>query len=153
VCYFTLTKRHCAHERHVSSPLACRPYRIDWLRSSRVCKDKDWYNRISRLKMFRWRMRGTKNRRRIYSVFINTVRWGLAQQGKLQSFSTRAATSASYRPTKRPSDSSWSGSLANNLAAKRTNGAGRKVNAVSDRLGEKNCDEASRLLPRESAFY
>ena len=27
---------------------------------------------------------------------------GVLQQGKLQSFSTRAATSASYRPTKRP---------------------------------------------------
>ena len=98
-------------------------------------------------------MRGIKQSQEDLFGFINTISVGWAQQGKLQSFSTRAATSASYRPTKRPSDSSWSGSLANNLAAKRTNGAGRKVNAVSDRLGEKNCAEASRLLPRESAFY
>jgi hypothetical protein len=59
---------------------------------------------------------------------------GVLQQGKLQSFSTRAATSASYRPTKRPSDTSWNKELANYLTAGRANGAGRELNALLDRL-------------------
>jgi hypothetical protein len=41
--------------------------------------------------------------------------------------------------------------LANYLAAECTNGAGRKVNAVGDRLGEVSCAEASRMLPQEAS--
>lgn len=48
---------------------------------------------------------------------------------------------------------SWDDESANYFMAKRTYGAGRKVNAVSDRLGEVGCAEASRLLPCESSFW
>ena len=91
--------------------------------------------------------------RQARSVFYKPVSVGspTSRASKLQSFSTGAATSASYRPTKRPSDASWNDELANYLAAECTNGAGRKVNAVGDRLGEVSCAEASRLLPRESS--
>ena len=97
-------------------------------------------------------MEGSRYSVRFARLLYKPVRWGRQQQGKLQSFSTGAATSASYRPTKRPSDASWNDELANYLAAECTNGAGRKVNAVGDRLGEVSCAEASRLLPCES-FY
>jgi hypothetical protein len=59
------------------------------------------------------------------------------QQRELHSFSTQAATSASYRPTKRLSDCSLKDELANCLRAERTNGEGREVNAMNNRFGER----------------